>query len=564
MNGVGRLYNNEMKKMIRQTAFKVLLIILSVLVVALPVLFNVITVISDTMLKSESWYDSVLESPDLTNAERAYYTASKETDEFFNKNVGEWLHTLYYYDYNEAKITAALYNLLIAGENKEDIENTFYNVVTVEPAENGEYVRGEDILLYDEHDFLDDMTVEKARENLSDILKYIDQIEKAVRANDFRGYLKELITQIDNDIKDIQDEIASRSAAEPNLSEAYGVLAQNRAASLRIDGEEIQKKAYQFLYDNNFSADSWQYKVVSRTMMEAVGMYSDYPDYTEEEYKTVSDSYRYEIKDYSQYSKKSAENIGYCRDVFARVNYALEHNIPLPEGLENSVKGTWQNLISAISTFIILFMIIAAGMIVSSEYSSGSIRLLLVRPRKRWKILLSKLAAVTTYAIIPMIVSFVVPLVVTIAFFGAGDAFVPDVVAKGGVAHEVSSVVSSLAVLAKCSVSGFMHMSFAFMLSTIVGKSALAIALPLAAQAFAGTLQTISYLIYQFWTGVKYTPLPYLDLSSFALTDNLFSAFGSMIVGNFSFGIGLVYNVIITALALVIAFAVFSRKEIKN
>lgn len=564
MNGVGRLYNNEMKKMIRQTSFKVLLIILSVLIVALPVLFNVITIVSDKLFQSDNWYDTVLERHDLTNAERAYYTASKETDEFFDKNVGEWLHTLYYYDYSEAKTTAAFYNLVIAGENKDDIKNTFYNVITVEQSEGGEYVRGEDMLLYDDHDYLDDMTVEKARENLAEILKYIDQIEKAVRANDFKEYLKEVIAQFDADIKTIQDEINARSAAEPNLSEAYGVLAQNRAASLLIDSEEIQKTAYKFLYDNNISADSWQYVVVSRTMTEAANMYTGYPDYTEDEYKAVSDSYKYEFKDYSQYSKKSAENIASCRDVFARVNYALEHNIPLPEGLDNSVKETWQMLITVISTFIVLFMIIAAGMIVSSEYSSGSIRLLLVRPRKRWKILLSKLEAVTTYAVIPMIVSFVVPLVVTIAFCGAGDAFVPDVVAKGGVAREVNSIVSSLVVLAKCSVSGFMHMSFAFMLSTIVGKSALAIALPLAAQTFAGTLQTISYFIYQFWTGVKYTPLPYLDLSAFAITNEMFASLGSMFIGNFSFEIGLVYNIIITALALIIAFTVFNRKEIKN
>lgn len=565
MNGVGRLYNNEMKKMIRQTAFKVLLIILSVLVVFVPVFLNVVDIISDKLSQSDHWYESILESSGASVVEKTYYTAYKETDEFFEgEDIGEWLYNLYYYEYGEAKKTVALYDLLIAGEDKDDIKDMFYDVMTVEISENGEYVPGETIYLYDEHDYLKNLTLEEARQNRGEVLKYIDQIEKFVRANDFHGYIASTMAAIDSEIKVIKDDIAARSAAVPNLSEAYDVLAQNRADSMRIEGAEILKSAYQFVYDNNLPADSWQNKVITMIQEEATLTYSEYPDYTEEEYKALGNQYRYEFKNYEQYSRRSAENIMNCKNVFARVNYAFEHNVPLPEGLDTSVKGTWQTLISVICGFIILFMIIAAGMSVSSEYSSGSIRLLLVRPRKRWKILFSKLAGVTTYALILMVAAFIVPMVITIAFCGVGDIFVSDVVAKGGVAYEVNAIVSSLIVLAKCTVSGFMHMSFAFMLSTIVGKSDLAIALPFVAQTFASSLQTISYLIYRFWPGVKYTPLPYLDLSAFVPQENFLSSIGSMFVSGFSFEIGLAYNIIFTLLALVIAFAVFSRKEIKN
>ena len=68
-------------------------------------------------------------------------------------------------------------------------------------------------------------------------------------------------------------------------------------------------------------------------------------------------------------------------------NYQLEHNIaPVQSNsIYGFVKGT-----ADLNVIIALFSIIIAGGILTNEYSSGTIKLLMIRPWKRYKILLSK------------------------------------------------------------------------------------------------------------------------------------------------------------------------------
>ncbi|WP_145453457.1 ABC transporter permease subunit, partial [Staphylococcus epidermidis] len=54
-----------------------------------------------------------------------------------------------------------------------------------------------------------------------------------------------------------------------------------------------------------------------------------------------------------------------------------------------------------------LFVLIIAAGIVANEFSWGTIKVLLVKPYKRWKILLSKYIAVNLFLLLMLILLFV-------------------------------------------------------------------------------------------------------------------------------------------------------------
>lgn len=68
--------------------------------------------------------------------------------------------------------------------------------------------------------------------------------------------------------------------------------------------------------------------------------------------------------------------------------YYLDHNInPSEPGAPTFMRIFLEN---SIDLFIPLMVMVIASDLVSSEHSLGSIKLLLTRPVKRWKVLLSK------------------------------------------------------------------------------------------------------------------------------------------------------------------------------
>ena len=77
---------------------------------------------------------------------------------------------------------------------------------------------------------------------------------------------------------------------------------------------------------------------------------------------------------------------------------------------------------------VTIFTVVASADSVAGEFTSGTIKLLLIRPWSRSKILLSKYISLLLLALFMAVVVFVLTLVVNILFFGYDSS--PDVVSK--------------------------------------------------------------------------------------------------------------------------------------
>lgn len=191
-------------------------------------------------------------------------------------------------------------------------------------------------------------------------------------------------------------------------------------------------------------------------------------------------------------------------------NYRLEHDIP---PIETATLWGFMDVMSQTTMLITLFTLIIASSSVASEFSWGTIKLLLIRPISRSKILLAKYVSTFISAIIFLLILFAGSFVVGSLFFGWDMINVPYLAYTNGEVIERSMVTHIFANYGLDSVNLLMMVTFAFMISTVFRSSALAIGLSVFLM-FAGT--QFVFILAQFnqdW--VKYILFANTDLRQY-------------------------------------------------
>lgn len=152
----------------------------------------------------------------------------------------------------------------------------------------------------------------------------------------------------------------------------------------------------------------------------------------------------------------------------------------LAEGVEPHGSFSRQQMIkdsSGIATLAMLFAIIVAAGIVATEFSDGTIKMLLARPVKRWKVLTSKFAATALFGALLTLVGFVVSVVMSYLLFAADGG--TELAVQGGEVTEVSVWTLTLYHLFLAFVNIIVYTTFAFMIGSVFRSGALAIGLSL-------------------------------------------------------------------------------------
>ena len=133
------------------------------------------------------------------------------------------------------------------------------------------------------------------------------------------------------------------------------------------------------------------------------------------------------------------------------------------------------------SLFIIIAIVIVAGTIVSEESNKGTIKLLLVKPFKRTKILLSKfIACLIIYVIVSIIIA-LLQFIIGGIFFGFNN-YVGNIVIynfSAGKIQEINSVAFLIISWISILPEHLLLLTLAFTVSTVFNSSALAIAISL-------------------------------------------------------------------------------------
>lgn len=148
--------------------------------------------------------------------------------------------------------------------------------------------------------------------------------------------------------------------------------------------------------------------------------------------------------------------------------YRIDHNLK-PSNGNRFLQGS-QDL----APIIELLTIIVASGIVASEFSWGTMKLLTLRPYKRWKILLSKYLAVLLFTLFLLTIAIVVTIIAGLALFGTEGMFQDIVLMVKGEIITKSTLPFLLQNFGLNMVSLVMMSTFAFMISTIFRNQAMA------------------------------------------------------------------------------------------
>ena len=228
--------------------------------------------------------------------------------------------------------------------------------------------------------------------------------------------------------------------------------------------------------------------------------------------------------------------------------YRIENDI------EPKVKETAWTFVetNANSVLVVgLFAIIVAAGIVASEFSWGTIKLLLIRPISRTKILLSKYLTVILYGMSMLLLLFVVSLLLGLLLFGGTDQSTHLAFVDGKVVEQ--NIVGYLikTYLLK-TIDVVMMATMAFMISAVFRSSSLAIGISLFLLFVGGNATNLLALKFD-WA--KYSLFANTDLTQY-------TGFTPTLVDGMTMGFSITVLVVYFIIFQLLAFTVFNKRDV--
>ncbi|WP_075619523.1 ABC transporter permease [Paenisporosarcina indica] len=229
----------------------------------------------------------------------------------------------------------------------------------------------------------------------------------------------------------------------------------------------------------------------------------------------------------------------------ALTEYRLDNNrAPLDPNSRESYVVNSHSMLSMVT----LFVVIAAASIVATEFSQGTIKMLLSRPVKRWKILTSKYLTSILFALFLIVVAIVSTIIAGYLFYDSSGGSLLEY--KAGSVVEISYWGRVLTLYGLQFVGVLIYTTFAFMMGSVFRSSSLAIGLSIFL-LFMGPNVVFFLSRFEF---TKYILFTHTDLTGY-ITGNMFIQGISM---PFSIAVLAVYVLIF----LVISYWSFIRRDV--
>jgi ABC-2 type transport system permease protein len=247
------------------------------------------------------------------------------------------------------------------------------------------------------------------------------------------------------------------------------------------------------------------------------------------------------------------------RALVQQLQYYLDNDIN-PQ-TPNAVTFTRTFMDNAVSLFIPLMILAIASDLVSSERSTGTIKMLLTRPVRRWRILFSKLATLTLYVSLIIITTVVLCYLISGLVFGysgwrepvfVGFKVMGADVDTAGV-HAITQGVYLLMQAGLIWFSAMIVAIIALMISVLV-RSTAASFVTMMATIIAGTILSS---MASSWKSAKYLFNVNLELSAYLRGT-------PPPIEGMTLGFSLVVLCIWGAAALIVSFTVFTKQDILN
>lgn len=224
------------------------------------------------------------------------------------------------------------------------------------------------------------------------------------------------------------------------------------------------------------------------------------------------------------------------------LQHRLDKQIAPLSGVEEQIVDSY-----GFSSFISLMAVIVAAGIVASEFSQGTIKMLLTRPVRRWKILTSKFLAVAYFSLLLTIFAFVITWIASLIFYDFSGGSILEV--KNGQVVEVSYLLKAVWLNFLAYLDVLIIASFAFAIGSIFRSNSLAIGISIFLM-FTGS--QISFFL------AKYDIVKYILFSHSFTQIGTGQSFFEGITTGLSVTVMLAYFI----LFLVLSFLAFTKRDV--
>ena len=365
--------------------------------------------------------------------------------------------------------------------------------------------------------------IDKNNEALTSSKAKYDEMLTALKNNDWKYFANKELDSLNTQIEELNALIAQDS--------------ENDDLKTQLKSLELQKEVVNLRLDKNINYGSDNYKSIAvqnyRMYMGNYIQSSQGRNLTDEDkseinrYLEKANLYKYDLYNDTEYQNT------------ATANY------------------TFQNSIGTYIAIIVMVVVIVAGVSISEEFNKGTVKLLLVRPYSRTKILISKLIAVFITMLITTATILLLQFIIGGIVYGFGT-YMMNVVQFDFTTNSIVTlnIFAYLGLIFICKLPIFILIgTLAFALSTLFLNSPLAVALPILGYMGSDVINMIA-ISYK-WDWVKYFVTPNWDLSQYLFGGTpMFSGISI----EFSITICAIYFVIM----LVASIVSFKKRNIKN
>lgn len=285
-----------------------------------------------------------------------------------------------------------------------------------------------------------------------------------------------------------------------------------------------------------------------------------YNNVMEEEEFNESPHMKQQYGSYAKYRDQMQKRIDGFNNAILIAQNSLDAGKPdmkyVPDAARNQTAGFLYY-----SAFVAIFGVMLGGWLMASEYQQGTIRLLMIRPKKRLKILMAKFTAALAVCLALYAAGALLNGLLNGAFNGFADYAFPNYTITG----EINFFAYYLPKFAMCIATILLGFTSAFMFSVLTKNTAVSIVVP--AVCYIGSLIfTVFFLFSNMLKWAVYTPIPYVQLSLLLNVNDrsnpLYYAVQSGLDINLPLGIGMLLfmSVAFTGVAMLI----FHRRDIMN
>ncbi|NLN41120.1 MAG: ABC transporter permease subunit [Clostridiales bacterium] len=403
------------------------------------------------------------------------------------------------------------------------------------------------------------ITPEQKLEALDKLEEELNAINKVLVDNDFPQYINLRIQQEEDRIADLKEQIAIHEESiiqNPSQEESLNIIIEDLKRSIEMI-ETNTIPTLQLRLEKNIipGEDTWENRALSD-----IEMYRNQLLYTEiisEEEFNKERHYVLQYGSYDKYLRAMQAQIDEYNTAIMIGERSLDKGKPdmkfVPQGSRNRTVEFLRY-----SIFVSMFAVLLGGWAIASEFQHGTIRLLMIRPKTRTKILMAKFIAALTLSLAVYVLGSLLNLITNGILFGFSDYAYPNYTISGDVNFFAYYVPKLIA----CTVSIIFAFAVAFMLSVVIKNVAVAIAVPIA--SFIGfniVMATFTYSEAMNW--LAYTPIPYVQISSF-FTQNTMVKYAIQRGVPLSLSYGIILLLVLSAICTFISVYIFKRRDITD